>query len=318
VGPLIAAVQSAGSAPQDRARTPVIVARHMSPGARKLLRQARLSWADEHGDAWIQAPPALVISVGQNPTAASALTRSAGTVVGAFKWSAGTSAVAEAILAGAAGEHLTIHDVSVDPGLQAFRIPGIRALEARSGVSHAHVSRSLAQFDDVGWTIKTGGRRGKTAGRLLVQASQMLSSWARHHSLQQIPTLRTHALFRSARAFAHDTLTRVLPAHQWCLTGWLAADLLAPLATEVPTVSCYVTPDVYDRLPQTLQGTELVRVEIGARVLFHPAADAVLRQAVPTAVGLSASPIRVYADLLDAGVRGEDAAQHLRETLIGF
>jgi hypothetical protein len=105
------------------------------------------------------------------------------------------------------------------------------------------------------------------------------------------------------------------------LTGWLAADLLAPFTTSVPTITCYVSPKVIDtRLPAVFDQAGLRSVKTGSRVDFLPTEPHVLAMAgrnlnprLPLA-----SPVRVYADLLAMGARGEDAASHLREVRLGY
>jgi len=105
----------------------------------------------------------------------------------------------------------------------------------------------------------------------------------------------------------------------WLLSGWVAADLVAPLATAVNVVTVYLAPDYYDRqLRSFMQSTELREVEHGARIVFWRA-DQQLFSHAGLVRGLPvAGPVRIYGDLLRLGARGEDAAEHLRDVRIGF
>jgi hypothetical protein len=108
------------------------------------------------------------------------------------------------------------------------------------------------------------------------------------------------------------------------LTGSLAAELLAPFTTSVPTITCYVSPNVIDTsLPTVFEQAGLRPVKAGSRVDFRPAEPHVLAMAEHNADNANlhlplASPVRVYTDLLALGARGKDAADHLREVRLGY
>lgn len=188
-------------------------------------------------------------------------------------------------------------------------------------VSAPQVSKVLARFDEQGWTAKRGTERGPRASRVIVDPAGILGSWATWHLTEPTPPVRAHATFQDPRVFASEKLAPALSPHAWCLTGWLAADLLAPFTTAVPTITCYVSPTVIDTgLPTVLQQAGLRPVTTGSRVDFLAAEPHVLTMAhhhanpdLPLA-----NPVRVYADLLRVGARGEDAADHLREVCLGY
>lgn len=62
----------------------------------------------------------------------------------------------------------------------------------------------------------------------------------------------------------------------------------------------------------------LRKVESGARVELVQADPYVLRRTITESDAPQVTGVRLYGDLLRLGVRGSDAAEHLRATRIGF
>ncbi len=283
---------------------PVLVAGRMSPGAQTLLAEQGLSWADEQGAAQLAAPPALLV------TRVAAI-GPAGKRPG-FRWTPSAGAVAEQILTMFGAELKDIEPPSSIP------LPPTHLLAASLPVSLAQVSRVLQAFDAQGWTRKVGSERGTGAERRLLEPSALLSAWAQWQAQRTARTVRTHATWQDPDRFLLDRLAPVMPHHAWCLTGWLAASRLAPFTTTVPSITCYLEPDAFDEgLPRILEAAGLRVVESGARVIFKEAEPQVLTLARSDSVPM-ASGVRIYADLLTAGARGEDAANHLREVVLGY
>jgi len=67
-----------------------------------------------------------------------------------------------------------------------------------------------------------------------------------------------------------------------------------------------------------MQAAGLREVDEGARVEFWPTSATALSLLSSTAGVPVVSAPRLYADLRALGGRGEEAAQHVREELIGF
>lgn len=292
------AIQRLGlSAMQER--NPVVTAGNMSPGARDHLDRLGLAWADESGAARIVVAPALAV------LRASSAPVHRVRPLGGFQWSPSAGAVAELLLTRRAGEP------------RAKSVPPLRVLSDQLGWSVAQVSKVMRGFDDSGWTVKSG-TTGLTASRRLLDPSGMLSSWASWQAKRDLPAVKSHAHWKDPRTFVHDRLATAMPRESWCVTGWLALQELAPHVTTIPSISCYVEATVFDSdLPRVLDRAGLRPVEAGERVTLRRAEPHVLTLASNT-WPRTAPAVRVYADLLTAGVRGEDAAEHLRETVLGY
>lgn len=290
----------------DPGETPVLAVREMSSGAANYLEDRGVSWVDERGRAMVSAPPALLVSRGparphrtvkENP--------------GEMAWAEGSGAVGEWLLTLALGGR-DGSPLALPPGGE---------IAGRLGVSTALVSRTLAEFDALEWTVKSGAERGATAVRHLVDPTAMLSSWARWHSHRRAETLLAHALFQDPLAFVRERIAPVLPVGLWAITGWLALEQRAPFVTSIPRVTIYLDPEVVsgsEVLPDLLKRAELREVDRGARVAVVTSDRYATRTAPRGHVLPLVSDIRLYGDLLREGVRGPDAAEHLRETVIGF
>ena len=283
---------------------PVVIANRVSPGAQEFFKEHHLSWADRSGRARILAPHGLFISRSDPIRADAGRT---------FAWSNAADAVAETLLTWA---------VFRQPD-DELRIDRVAEIASATDLSLAHTARVLRQFDEVGYTAKTGAERGSTASRECRGRARTLSDRAGHGAATggrgrsvefSVPWRETD---RSLRQI-HEILGGV----PWAVTGAVAADLVAPFLTSLNDLEFYVSAE-HAELVQDLLATDdqLTEVESGGRVRVFTAEPHVLR--LSTMIGevdgvLIAPPVRVYADLLRRGGRSAEAAEHLREVRIGF
>lgn len=276
---------------------PVIVARRIAPGARQLLNDAHLSWADMSGRAQIVVPDAIYITR-LEPIPVDARR--------AFAWSAATSTIAETLLS----QLLRDQNSTIDK---------VELVAAATGISVAHTARVLRQFDEQRYTTKSGAERGSSATREFNDPGRMLSDWAGNYSMQAtIPAAEYHVPWRD-HARSVEALSQSLQAGNWMLTGEAAADAIAPYLTTISTVDIYV--------PQREIGAASARLDFtdgfsstnrGGRVRVFTEADYLFKLSDPSAQNPLASPVRVYGDLLRQQGRVAEAAAMLRETAIGF
>jgi len=285
--------------------TPVLAVREMSRGAVGILRERGASWVDERGHASISAPPALVVSRG------ASVRHAAPSKSAELRWSEGSGAIAEYLLTVAQNR-------GEDPPVE---LPSGAQIARDVGLSAGFVSRTLNELDAMGWTAKTGARRGATASRRLVDPTEMLSSWARWHSHRSIEAVLAHALFGDPIEFVREKLAPALEGVSWAVTGWLALDRRAPFATSTPRVTIYVDPSATsgsDLMNRLFLAADLREVDRGARVAIVTSDPHVLATAHADGDLPLVSDIRLYGDLLREGARGPDAAEHLRAATIGF
>jgi hypothetical protein len=93
--------------------------------------------------------------------------------------------------------------------------------------------------------------------------------------------------------------------------------VLAPYLTLFSTAAVYVDADSVLGLEAAAQAAGLRPIE-GGRVTLRPFPTVTTRRLAGEEGGLRVAPWpRVYADLRETGVRGEEAAEHLREVMRG-
>ena len=265
---------------------PAIVAgRHLSPGAKKLLSDSGIGWVDETGAAEIAVGPVIVCRPGR-PSHPKRLDR----------WSPSAVCVAEVLLC---GNGATVAGTSAETGL--------------SFGSCAHALRFLT---DLG-LLEADAARGRGSGRRVADRDRLLDAYAQaaHEASERQISITIGVAWQ-------DVVAGVIEVGRswdeggisWAATGAVAAAAMAPLLTDIGHAEVYV--DV-----NTAAGLESAAAAAGLRPM--PAGRLTLRR-FPTRCtgrlarmydGLRTAPWpRVYADLRRVGVRGEEAAEHLRNT----
>lgn len=100
---------------------------------------------------------------------------------------------------------------------------------------------------------------------------------------------------------------------RWAATGAAAAAVIAPYLTLVTSAEVYIEADTIAALEAAARLAGLRPVE-GGRLTLSPFPTVAVRELGTQRDGLRIAPWpRVYVDLRKAGVRGEEAAEHLRE-----
>lgn len=273
-------------------RTPevtLVVAPEISPGARKMLDEQAINWADETGAGHIRGQGMLVhidrasAPKDREPSGAS--------------WSEISQIAAEAALARRPAQITT-----------AWIAENARCSIPRAG-------RILSGWDREGWTTKRGPARGRGAHRVLEHPDEMLASWTAH--LNAVPV---------ERWFAHTTnrdlndvqtrLTHALTDTDFGWTGWAAAAQLAPFVTQLPVLHLRIDERYALRdLTTRLQDAGLTLTDEAGRIELWRTPARALQLTTPSAVGPLVSWPRIYADLERLGGRAGDAAKHLREVM---
>jgi hypothetical protein len=284
----------------------VVTARRITPKAQGLLAENGLSWADAAGYADIFDGSLHLLRQDPTPLRKAA---SAGVT-----WSRSADVVAEYVLA---------RRIQV-PGLTDSRGAGVDRLSdiaANTRLSTAQVAKVLTSFDEAGYTAKFGPERGPTSIREFIAPGQLLSDWAgyRSRATHREAHAELHTLIREPGSWLELMQDR-LEQGTWAVSGWLAADELAPFATTIPDLTVYVDEDRFDFALNALTAAhDVTEVEQSGRIHLRAAPSYVFAFLTRVNEGPAlVSPVRVYADLLQARGRGEDAADHLREVVIGF
>lgn len=297
-----AAMRDAGIPAED---VPVIAARRLPRTTRRDLENDGLSWVDEVHGARVFSPSGLAVVV-EHPAAPPRHDLD-------LKWTEALGAVAEYVLGA--------HSVSAQHE-EHGAVPGVVDIAAALQLAPSIVSRAVRMFDAQGWTRKQGPERGPGARREMVDPGGMLTGWAGWYRAGRTATIQAHGLIRNYERFLDRGLPHAWKGTWWLATGAAAADRRAPYLTSVPQVDLYLDSAVFDdgaAIDDLLARADLRVVDSGARVRIHRS-DRFLRAVTRAAAApdRQVGDIRLYGDLLRVGGRAEEAAEHLRETRIGF
>jgi len=269
-------------------RPDVVVARRMSPGAREALSAAGIGWVDETGAAEI-ALGSLIVSRSGRPTK---------TPRKPPRWTSAVLAVAEALLC----------DGKATVG----------AMQETTGLSAGSCTNALRALTDLDLLIATV-RRGRGSARQIRDPDRLLDEYASAAAaMAPAIALTVGVTWRDPVAGLSETGQRWERAGvAWAATGTVAASVLAPYLTSVTAGEVYVDTKTIAGLESVAAKADLRPIE-GGRLTLRPFPTVTARLLAVVRDGLRLAPWpRAYADLRVAGVRGEEAAEHLREVVRG-
>lgn len=264
----------------------VVVARVMSLAAREALSAAGIGWVDETGAAEVVRGSLIVSRDGRVP-------RSPHKPSG---WTPAVLAVAEALLCGGRG---TVDDMQE-----------ITALSAGSATN------ALRTLTDLGF-LHAEARRGPNAARRIVDPDRLLDAYAAAAAaLTPRVSITVGVTWRDPAAGLADIGRRWDRAGiSWATTGAVAGLVLAPYLTTVTTGEVYVDGKTVARLEWVAAQAGLRLIE-GGRLTLRPFPTVAAERLTTIKNRLRLVPWpRAYADLRVVGVRGEEAAEHLREAM---
>lgn len=279
----------------DDPRPDILVAPSMSPGARKAAHDAGVGWVDESGaaDIYYRDPKSgTVIAIDVKGTPRAPLDTRLG-------WRPAALAVCEALLAD-------------------WCAPTVKSVVDATGVSMGSAAEALKFLEKDGH-LTSAAARGPGSGREIVDKAALLEAYAAAAERLRSPiSLRVGILWRHPVADAID-FGQIMARHNisWAATGALSASELAPVQTEISPMEIYVPGRTPSDLARAASAAGLRAID-GGRLLLRPfptpAGDKVTKANVHGFRSMLWP--RVYADLRTVGVRGEDAAEHLREVMM--
>jgi hypothetical protein len=269
-------------------RPDIVVGERVSPASRNALAESGIGWVETSGAAQIETD-FLVVSKDREHRPANRMTG---------EWTPAVLSVAEAILTGVK--------------------PTVSATHEATGLSVGSCTKALRLLADLE-LLDAEARRGPRSGRRVSDPGALLSAYvAAAHDLQPSLTLSVGVSWRDPV----ETLVEIGERWDeedlsWVATGLVAATVVAPLVTSVGTAEVYVPGDTVPELGAAASAVGLRPIEGGRLILSPFPTQATLRMAaVVDGLRVAAWP-RLVADLRRSGVRGEEAAESVRETLGG-
>ena len=272
-----------------RGRPDIAVARRMSPGARETLAGAGIGWVDETGAAEIAAGTIVISRPGRPPKPTGAPKR----------WTPSVIAVAEALLCGTKAT--------------------VAATEEATGLSNGSCTTALRVLTDFG-LLEADAGRGRDSARRVADRDLLLDAYA--SAVEALPptiSLQIGVTWRDtiegvALVGAKWDKAKVV----WATSGAVAATVIAPHLTTVNAADVYVDAETILGLEAAAAAAAGLRPIEGGRLTLRPFPSVTVRRLATRVDGLMVAPWpRVFADVRTVGVRGEEAAEHLREVMHG-
>ncbi len=278
---------------QAAALIPVIVSRHFGRQALEELDSADANYMDDrHLRVRLQSPDMLIRL---HDAAVPRQERSKN----ALRLSGAAGGVALALLS--------------DPGRE-WKVSDL-AVEGRVALGTAQ--NTVVSLESEGLLERSG--RGPTTRRRVTDAGALLDRYARDSAADRKVVARGFTLndgaLQTMRAVSQRLSAAEQGAQAW-FTGVAAAQLVAPHVTAVRTLEAWVTTP--GRPDFVLDSLGAMPVDEGANLIVmrgHPSVcvGSEHRDGIPVV-----SVFRMYADALADPARGEEQADYLRETVIGF
>ena len=214
----------------------------------------------------------------------------------AHRWTNSVLAIAEALLCGTT--------------------PTVSATTSATGLSTGSCTNALRFLTSLG-LLQASANRGRHSARTVTDPDRLVEAYATAaNSKRDGPSLvvgtvgrdPVHELAEIGRRWSKtDT--------QWAATGLVAASVVAPLLTSVSTTEVYVDATTHAGLEAAARRVDLLPIDFG-RLTLRPFPTVTTDRLATTVDGLRVAPWpRIFVDLQRAGVRGEQAAEHLRQTI---
>jgi len=271
--------------PADTRVVPIVAAQSLSPGARQLLRDEGVGYFDLGGSLYIPAPGAFVFVDRPPPKAGQ-----------------------RKINALFVGRRALVLQAVWEKARDWFSVGEIAE---RAAVSAATASETLIELERREWLDVRGA--GPSKERALAAPSKFLDAW-RDYKLSSKPTHLQYYYVRALQSYEISSRFDELAEQMsvlYALTGEAAAQIHAPFLTSVPQLRVRLEMGAKaDRLLQQIEAKSVTEGWNLAILGVKHKAEFNFRQRLDGA--WMASPLQAYLDLLNAGARGAEAADHLR------
>jgi hypothetical protein len=265
----------------------IIVAQRVSDGAREILSNSRIGWIDATGAAEIATGQLLVSKSGRSepPPEKPA------------KWTPAVLSVAEVILCGTKAT--------------------VNATAEATGLSVAACTLALKTLAEFG-LLSSSTSRGPASSRRVEDPVKLLEAYA------LAANARRRAVSLTVGVTWQDLVKGISELGKqwdksgvrWAATGAIAASVMAPYLTTFGSGEVYVDVETRSGLEALASQADLKPTPNGRITLLPFPTVASERLAKPEGRIRVAPWPRVYADLRRIGVRGEEAAEHLREVVL--
>lgn len=270
-------------------RPEIVVARHMSPATRELLSDAGIGWVDETGAAEIVRKSVIISKSGQASKISTPREQ--------HQWPPSVLATAEVLLAGVKAT--------------------VNSIQEATGLSAGSSTNALRTLYELG-LLHASARHGRNSGRKITDPDDLLAKYT-----AAVATVTPAAAIRIGVTWQDPIMGLGIVGSQWEKVGvkWAATGAAAAAALRASYLTTITTADVYVDA-RTIAGLESIAEKAdlkpmeGGRLTIRPFPTTATKLLSRVAGNFRLAPWpRVYADLYLSGVRGEEAAEYLKERI---
>lgn len=267
----------------------IVVARHISPATRELLSDAGIGWVDETGAAEIVRKSVIVSKSGHPFQILTSREQ--------HRWPLSVLATAEALLSGVKAT--------------------VNSIQEATGLSAGSSTNALRTLNKLGLLHATT-RRGRNSGRKITNPDDLLAEYT-----AAIAATAPTVAIRTGVTWQNPVVGLGTVGSQWEKVGvtWAATGAAAAAAFRASYLTATTIADVYVDA-KTIAGLESIAKKAnlkpveGGRLTLRPFPTTATKLLSVVVDNLRLAPWpRVYADLYLSGVRGEEAAEHLKERI---
>lgn len=268
---------------------PVVLAEHLSSGARESLRERNVGYFDASGSLYVNHGQWLI---NIERAAKPAPPRRAGSL-----FTGAREQVVHALLQSKQG-WLTGQE-----------------LASSAETSTYTVSLTMQELERLEWVEPQGS--GRNLRRRLVQPGKLLDAWSEAWRKRKESRTRWYVYMPNPNNVLLALTDKLEHARLsgWAFTGTAAANALAPLLTSVDTAEVIIPPGHTERYADAMA---LKKADRGSNVILveRSGASTLFCQQHPEYPSWFASPFIQYLDLQDGRGRNKELAAHLRETVL--
>lgn len=270
---------------------PLLAAESLSPGAKELLKSENVGYYDSGGSLFIPASGAYVLIEKPPPKSISKSMR--------------------ALFMGKRAQvlHALLHERNA--------WLGVKKLSEIANVSPATASDTLTALERFDWLESRG--QGPSKERRLTGPGALLDEWKKQILAGRAVSARRYYVPGAQSEMLIKKLADACDANQveYVITQEAAAQTYAPFLSAISRVSCRVPPGL--AAGAAIHQLDARAVTEGANLFIietRSQGEFLFKEHVGPA--WLASPVQVYLDLLGAGGRSQEMADHLRRERIGF
>jgi len=262
----------------------LVVADRVSPASREALARAGIGWVETSGAAEINTEFLIVSRAGESRRLKGSRD----------DWTPAVLGIAEAVLAGVK--------------------PTVAATHQASGLSVGACTKALSVLEARG-LLEAAASRGPKSGRRIPDPDNLLSAYvAAVHDIESFNPVSFGTTWRDPVEGLVELGSRWDQAGiPWVATGMVAAAVVAPLVTSVGAANVYTVAATPADVAVAASTVGLRPIE-GGRLTLSPLPTRTTLSLARVADGLRVAPWpRLVADLRRSGVRGEEAAEQVKE-----